>query len=379
MKKLNFVFLLIFLLSMTSCVSQNTEIKNRLVISGIGVDYNKEKEEYEVTVQVLETSKNTSEPGKSEVPVTNYSVKGKTIAQAITSLGENTGKTPLYSQNRMIILGSSVTDSRMIKALNFFVREYTSRPDVFIAAAEGKASDILTIKAGGEVPAKLIESSIEQSYENSVSVNTELYDTVNISLEKTSCFILPLIKIDESRNKDEKTITIAGSRACSKDVQPKILSGAETTAYQFIMNEIQSGSLSLISNNTPVGLEIISSKTKTKLRLSDGRPVFEIQIRCEVDIVEYEKSEFRNFSEKDVEKIRISTEQHIESETKNLLERMLKKEHCDIFRFGKRIEQKYPEIYNTLGTDWKKALTEIETKIDAKVKIGRIGQMTIEE
>ena len=146
MKKLNFIFLIILLLLLTSCMSQETEIKNRLVISGIGVDYNKDKNEYELIVQVLETSKNSSEPGKSEVPVTNYSVNGKTIAQAITSLGENTGKTPLYSQNRMIILGSSVTDARMIKALNFFVREYTSRPDVFIAAAEGKASDILTIK-----------------------------------------------------------------------------------------------------------------------------------------------------------------------------------------------------------------------------------------
>ena len=301
------------------------------------------------------------------------------IAQAITSLGENTGKTPLYSQNRMIILGSSVTDARMIKALNFFVREYTSRPDVFIAAAEGKASDILTINAGGEVPAKLIESAIEQSYENSVCVNTELYDAVNLSLEKTSCFTLPLIETDEKRNKNEKTIKINGTRVCLKTTQPKILSSEETMAFQFIMNEIQSGSMSLTSDKTPVGLEIISSKTKTELKIKDGRPVFDIQIKCEVDIVEYEKNQFSNFSEKDVKKIRKATELHIEEATNDLIERMLKKENCDIFRFGKRIEQKYPDIYNILSSDWEKSLSGIEANVTVKVRIGRIGQMTIEE
>ena len=360
-------------------MSQNTEIKYRLIISGIGVDYNKENDEYELTVQVLDTSETSAEQGKSSVPVSNYTVKGKTITQAINSLGENTGKTPLYSQNRMIILGESVTGEQMIKALNFFVREYTSRPDVFVAAAKGKASDVLTIKAGGEVPAKLIESAIEQSYKNSVSVDTELYDTVNLSLENTTCFTLPLIEISKDRNKDEKTIKISGTRACSKDVSPKILSNEETMAFQFIMNDIQSGSLSLVCDDIPVGLEIISSESETQLKIIDGRPVFNIQVKSEFDIVEYEKDAFRNFRETDVKEIQQAAENHISEIMNNLLERMLKKEGCDIFRFGKRIEQKHPDIYKNFSADLKKSLTETEVNVSVKVKIGRIGQMTIEE
>lgn len=379
MKKLKIIILIILLFSLTACMPQNTEIKYRLVISGIGVDYDKENDQYELTVQVLEASKSSSEQGKSETPVSNYTVKGKTIAQAITSLGENTGKYPLYSQNRMIILGDSVTGEQMIKAMNFFVREYTSRPDVFIAASTGKASDVLTISGGGEVPAKLIESSIEQSYENSVSVDTELYDTVNLSLEKTTCFTLPLIEVVEDRNKKEKTIKVTGTRACSKDVEPKMLSDTETMAYQFAMNEIKAGSISINSDDIPVGLEIISSKTKTKLEIKDGKPVFNLEVKCEVDVVEYESNAFRNFNEKDVEKIQKATQQHIESGMNGLFERMLKKEKCDIFRFGKRLEQKYPEIYKELSKDWKKALTEIKVNVTAKVNVGRIGQMTIEE
>lgn len=379
MKKLKLIFLMFLLLSLTACLPQNTEIKYRLVISGIGVDYDKENELYELTVQVLESSNNSSEQGKSSTPVSNYTVKGKTVAQAITSLGENTGKYPMYSQNRMIILGSDVTGERMIKAMNFFVREYTSRPDVFIAASTGKASDVLTISGGGEVPAKLIESAIEQSYENSVAVDTELYDTVNLSLEETTCFTLPLIEVVEDRNKKEKTIKVTGTRACSKYAEPKMLSDTETMAYQFAMNEINAGSFSITSDNIEVGLEIITSKTKTKLEIKDGKPVFNLQVKCEVDVVEYENNVFKSFSDKDVQKIQKAAEQHIKSGMNGLFDRMLKKEKCDIFRFGKRLEQKYPKIYKELSKDWQKALSEIEVNVTAKVNVGRIGQMTIEE
>lgn len=380
MKKLKFLLpFVLLLLTLTACMPQNTEIKYRLVISGIGLDFDKENEVYELTVQVLETSKSSSGQGKSETPVANYTVKGKTVAQAIRSLGENTGKYPLYSQNRMIILGSSLTDGQMIKALNFFVREYTSRPDVFVAAATGKASDVLTIEAGGEVPAKLIESAIKQSNENSVSVDTELYNTVNLSLEKTTCFTLPLIEVVDDRKPEQKTIKVTGTRACSREVEPKMLSDTETMAYLFTMNKIKTGSFSITSEDTAAALEIISSKTKTKLELKDGKPTFNIDVKCEVDVVEYDSETFTAFSEKDVDKIEKAAKQYIESGMNGLIERFTKKEQCDIFRFGKRLEQKYPDVYKKLSKDWKKALSQIDVKVTAQVKVGRIGEMTMRE
>lgn len=377
MKKIKLIIPLILLLTLTACMPQNTEIKYRLVISGIGLDFDKEKGQYELTVQVLETSKSSSEQGKSETPVANYTVKGKTVAQAIRSLGENTGKYPLYSQNRMIILGSSLTDGQMIKALNFFVREYTSRPDVFIAAATGKASDVLTIDAGGEVPAKLIESAIEQSNENSVCVDTELYNTVNLSLEKTTCFTLPLIEVVEDRIPKQKTIKVTGTRACSKDVEPKMMSDTETMAYLFTMNKINTGSFSITSEDVSAALEIISSKTKTALELKNGKPVFNIDVKCEVDVVEFDSETFTAFSENDVHKIEKAAEQYIKSGMNGLIERFTKKEHCDIFRFGKRLQQKYPDVYEEMSKDWKKSLSETEVNVTVSVKIGRIGEMTM--
>lgn len=379
MKKISLVIIIITLMCLTSCIPQNTEIKHRLVIEGIGVDYDEEKKLYELTVQVLEASENSAEQGKSSAPVTNYTVSGKTVAEAIGKLSENTGRYPLYSQNRLILLGSSVTDGQMIKALNFFVREYTSRPDVFIAAASGKASEVLTVDATGEVPAKLIESAIEQCHKNSVSVDTELYNTVNLSLEKTSGFTLPLIEVDDNRIPEKKCVKVTGTRACSRQTEPKMMSDKETMAYLFIMNDISSGAFSVTNEEYNTALEIIKSKTKTKLTIKDGKPHIEYEIKCKADIVEFDSDSFSAFYESDVRKIEKIAEETIKSSATGLLDRFLKDEKCDIFRIGTLLGQKYPDVYKELADDWQNTLPTITFSVTADVEIGRIGQMTIKQ
>lgn len=375
MKKVIIAVLLTSLVFLTSCIPQNTEIRYRLVIEGIGIDYDTENELYELTVQVLETGNSDPEQGKSSSPVTNYTVKGNTIAGAVSSLCENTGRYPLYSQNRMIILGSEVTGEVMIKALNFFVREYTSRPDVFVAAANGKAADILTTQVGSEVPAKLIESEIELCHDNSLSVDTELYDTVNLALEETSCFTLPLLEVTEDRIPDGKTIKVTGTRACSRNREPINLSAEETQGYLFIMNDVKTGILSIHIGNASTGLDIIDSETKTSLSIRNGKPFFLIEVNCKVDVIEFGDKSFDSFTQADLKNAEKTVSEQIERNMSGILERVLKKEKCDIFRFGTRIAQKYPEFKDILKSD--EFLSGIDYEIKVTTDAGRIGQMTI--
>lgn len=374
MRIVKLISVFISLVLLTSCMPQNTEIKYRLVTEGIGVDYDSENGVYELTVQVLQTSESAPEQGKSATPVINYTVTGQTIAQAMTSLGENTGKYPLYSQNRLILLGSSVTDGQMIKALDFFVREYTSRPDVFVAAASGKASEVLTADTSGEVPAKLIESAIRQSSENSVAVDTQLYNAVNLSLEEGSCFTLPLIEVTEDRIPEKKTIKVTGTRACRKSAEPVMMSDKETMFFLFAADKIKAGSFSIVADEYSAALEIIRSATKTKLTLNEGKPELTFEVVCEVDIVEFDSSSFSSFNENDVSKTEKAAQEYISQGMSDLLDRFLKREKCDIFRAGTRVRQKYPSVYEALSS-----VADIDYSVSVTVDVGRIGQMTVKK
>lgn len=370
MKKLSAVLCVIALLTLTACMPENTEIKYRLVIEGIGVDYNEEKNVYEVSVQVLETENEEKSQSKT------YTVKGETIAKAITTLTESTGKYPLYSQNRLIILGSSVRGDRMIKALNFFVREYTSRPDVYVVTSTGKASEVLNVKATGESTAKLIESEVEQSHNTSVCIDTKLFEAVNLSLEENSTFFIPLTEITNEYT-SEKTVKVTGSSVFSKDGKGIFLSDTETFYTLLALDKAKKGTFTSKAEDTRAALEIMNTDTKIKVSEKDGKPVFDIKIRMTVDITEYESSEFTDLDADAVKKIEKQASSHIKSGVEETVRRIVKEEKCDILRLGRRFYRKFPDEYDKIKDNWQNLLPEMQINISADVKVGRIGQMTI--
>ncbi len=369
MQKLKLIPLIITLFILTSCVPQNTELKYRLIIAGIGVDYNNENDFFDVTVQVLDNT--TSADEKS--PVSNYFSSGKTVAEAITALIENTGKFPLYSQNRIIVLGKSVAGDRIYEVLNFFVREYTSRPDVFVAAASGSAKDILTKKQNNEVSAKTIEAAIETSGKNALSIDTELYNTVNLSLESTSAFTLPLLEITDKRNEKGESVKVTGTW-CFKKENPVMLSAEETTAFMLLTNKVKNGTVSINADGAEIALEIIKSKTKTKTK--SNKPEIEIEINIKADVVEFADNNFNSFDSSFAKTIEKAAEEYINSITNSLVKRMLKEEKCDIFRFGTRLNQKFGSDYTQDNSNY---LENMIVDIKTNVTVNRIGQMNIKQ
>ena len=377
MKKVNIiVILLVIAVTFSSCNAGDKEIKNRLIIEGIGIDYNNETKDYIITVQVLKASKASEEGGQS-APVTNYTVTGKTVAGALNSLWENTGRYPLYSQNRIIIIGNSLKGENIIRSLDFFVREYTARADVTVAAATGSAKDILLIQSGGEIQSKIIEKSIREGNENSQAVNTELYNIVNLSSEDATSFTLPLLETVTDRNADGETIKVTGTCCYTKDGSKNHLSDKETMMLKFITNDIRTGTISISDGTAPIGLDIISSSTKIKTELKDNKPHFNIKIRCTVDVLEYENNDFANLDRSTIENIRIQTQNYISSGTTELLNRQLKEEKCDIFRLFRRLMLRYPDVYNQLIKDSRNALSEFTFDIETKVTVRKIGQESL--
>ena len=131
------------------------DIRNRLVIQGIGIDIEKNGK-YTVTIQAIDTNAQsaTSSDGASQPPLKVYQVNGDTIYTAIKSVTETEGKIPLYSQNRIIILGKSITEENMADVIDFFVRDVENSSSVYIAAAEKTAGEILKAKNGEEYKCK---------------------------------------------------------------------------------------------------------------------------------------------------------------------------------------------------------------------------------
>ena len=378
MKKLKFILLLLVIITFSSCISDDTEIRNRLIIEGIGIDFDTRTDEYIITVQALSTA--AAGNGQSEgtsTPVTNFTVRGRSVASALGSLCENTGRNPLYSQNRVIILGSQIDKSSVAAALDYLVREYTARPDVYVAAATGKASDILEIQSDGEIPAKIIEESIDRSDENSLTKSTQLYNLVNLRSEKTTAPTLPLLEIDKDRNRNSDTVRVTGTCVITEKDKKNHLSSEETVMFRIITDDVSQGTINISLNGKNAGLDIIKSDTDISVSITDGQPHFSVKIKCSLDLVEYGTSDFGSIARRDIDSLREVAENHISSGVRQVLERQLKEEKCDIFRFGKYLEFTFPDVYTSLSSDWENALPSFTYDISSDVTIRKIGQETL--
>ena len=376
MKKLEFILLLLILISFSSCISEDTEIRNRLIIEGIGIDTDTQTDEYIITVQALSTTGNGQDTGNS-APAVNYTVRGKSVATALDSLRENTGRNPLYSQNRVIILGSQIDKGSVAAALDFLVREYTARPDVYVAAASGKASDILEIQPDGEIPAKIIEESISRSDESALTKSTQLYNLVNLTSEKTTSLTLPLLETDKDRNRNSDTVRVTGICVVTEKGKKNHLSSEETVMYRIITDDVSSGTINISLNGKNAVLDIIKSDTDTSVSITDGNPHFSLKIKCSLDLVEYGASDFSSISRNDIESLCENAENHISSGVREILERQLTDEKCDIFRFGRHLGLAFPDIYTSLSADWENALPSFTYDVSSDVTIRKIGQETL--
>ena len=146
MKFLRSKFLLIasafvFILFMTNDFGL-VNIERTAIIMALGIDYNQENNEYEVTAQIAIPQPAPTASGENNDSL--ITEKGKTIASAIDKVGITTGWYPMLSFCNLILLGDSFMKMNVIESINYFVRTDKIQDSAYIALCDGTAKDFLS-------------------------------------------------------------------------------------------------------------------------------------------------------------------------------------------------------------------------------------------
>ena len=371
------IVLLVFLMAFYTFNSEEIykkDIRNRLVIQGIGIDV-EDDEKYSVTIQAIDTNAQaaTSSDGASQPPLKTYKTKGDTIYTALKSITETEGKIPLYSQNRIIILGKSITEENMSDVIDFFVRDVENSSSVYIAAAEKTAGEILEAKNGQEyISARSIETGIS-SYEYDARIfELQLFDLINRYNSGTKDFAMPLLSLKEE--KGEKSVEISGTALFNSTKYREKISKDETVFLNILYDKLNNTALSYdIDNDQKVSLNIVDSKTTRKVDINNGQPVFKIKVKMEADIAEISGGVSSAMKEKDIEKIALIGEKHIEKETKNLIYSLYEEFNSDSVGLGRLIYILYKDFYKTHEKNLDSVLQNSIYEVEVDLKIRRIG------
>ncbi len=371
------IVLLAFILAFYTFNSQEIykkDIRNRLVIQGIGIDVQKDGK-YSVTVQAIDTNAQaaSSSDSASQPPLKAYQVKGDTIYTALKSVTETEGKIPLYSQNRIIILGKSITEENMADVIDFFVRDVENSSSVYIAAAEKNAGEILQAKNGEElISARSIETGIS-SYEYDARIfNMQLYDLINRYNSSTKDFAIPLLSLKEKD--DEKSVEISGTALFNSTKYREKISKDQTVFLNILYDRVNNTALAYdYEDNKKVSLNIISSKTERKVTLQNGKPVFKIKVKMQADISEISGGVSSGMKTRDIEKIKTAGEEYIEKETKKLLNSLYNEYNSDSVGLARLIYICEQDFFKQNEKNLDSILQNSVYEVEVQLKVRRMG------
>lgn len=355
------------------------DIRNRLVIQGIGIDIEKDNS-YKVTLQAIDTNSSAaaSSDGASQPPLQVYTVKGNSIYTAIKTVTESEGKTPLYSQNRIIILGKSITEENMDNVIDFFVRDVENSSSVYVAAAEKTAAEILQTKNGNEyVSARNLKNSID-SYEYDARIfATSLYELISRYNSASKDFAMPLLSVKEQNG--EKNVEISGTAVFSNTKYREKISKDDTIYLNIINNEVYNTALSYsMEDNTRISLNVVKSKTKRTVSLLNGKPTFKIMVTMNADISEISGGVSSLMKNSDIEEFKKRGEEYVEKQVENVISTLHNRYESDAFGLARLLYICEQDFYRKNEKKIDEVMKNSIYEIECEINIRRIGHEFIE-
>lgn len=349
------------------------DIRNRLVIQGIGIDM--ENGEFYVTIQAIDTNAQAaaSAEGASQPPIKTFNVKGDTIYTAIKSVTELEGKLPLYSQNRIIILGKSITEENMDDVIDFFVRDVENSASVCIAAAEKTAGEILEAQNGDEyISARNIEIAINSSEYDGRIFRMQLYDLINRYNSSTKDFAIPLLSVVEKD--EEKRVEITGTALFNNTKYREQISKEETVFLNMLYDRLNSSALAYdYKDDKKVSLNIVESKTTRKVDLKNGKPTFNICINIKADVAEINGGVSAEMKRDEIEQISQMGESYVTEETKKLLVKMYNAYNSDAVGFVRLLYINETDFFKNNEKNLDSVLQNSNYEVEVNLEIRRIG------
>ena len=366
MKKI-FAICAVFLLALglTGCDNDygndGREIRDRLIVQGIGVD--RTADGYLLTLQAFNTAvAGGQDDGMSGNVTKVYETSGATIADAMRNVTLTAGRRPLYSHNWIIVFGADVAREGLNETLDFFVRDYATRPVVDLAVARGKAADIIKSPFNGSsIPAREIQMGLKMGQVNAKTLQMPLHKAVTLLEDKTSDVYLPLLKPVGDKAQEMDTVLTDGLAIFREGKYVGDLDADETRALLFLTGQAESGDLVVEGDSFgKASLELIKADTKFTTEMKNGLPAY--------------RADFGSVQSKVRAQIEAAVSTMLESQLRSTAEICLKSYRSDVLRLGNRLWLSEPDAFRSVENRWREVLPKAELTVEVKTTVRRTGQ-----
>lgn len=382
MKKL--LLILITLTFLTGCYNYR-ELNDLAIVTAVSIS--KEKDNYNIAVQVVNPKKDQDTSSSNEPDFIVYKSKGETLQAAFESLVKESPKRMYKTQMQILIIDEKMAKNNIKEVFEYLARNPEIRNEFNVLI--GKSDNILeTLTPLDNLSSQNILDSLKASSKylgntNLLTFNELLSDYQN---EKTEMAI-PVIKLTSQKNKDdkntekilEKTTTtpaiVLDNIGIFKDNKLiGYLSTKETVSYNFINNNITLTNIKKdYPNNKYIAYKILKSKSKLEVTPKKHTITLTIKGNAEINEATYNIDLSK---EKNIKKLEKSLNKRLEKMITSSFNSTRKKYNSDIYGFEDLYYKKDPKYYTKIKKDWdSKEFQKIKLKVKSNIKIVEQGNI----
>ena len=381
MKKL---MLLLILFLLTGCWNYQ-ELNSLAIATGFAVDI--VDDEYEVTVLISNSQKESSSDSKSSASSAVYKGKGKTIEEAIKDSSMAISKQIYVSHIEVLVLSEEVAKNKILEVVDFFFRYPQTRNEFFVVIAENcKAGDTFLVTTPLETfPSQNISKNLEVTSKLQGHIYTVTFnDFIKNLIEEGVNPVLPTISIIgdiEEGNKDKNIeqnepstyLKLGMMGIFKKDEFIDISNKEQSQGINFLNDEVITTLIRTEQDDGFVVVELNDSKTKIDVEINNI-PKYKVSINANGTITEV--SDNIDIEENEIiEQIKISS---IEEIKKYCIEGInyAKKLKTDIFGFGNLVYKKDHKLWDKIKDKWEEELfNQVEVEFDVKLDLKTKGSI----
>jgi spore germination protein KC len=369
----------------------NIELNRREIVTGIGVDWDAEKEEYKVSFQYLiHENLGSGQMNAGFVPhATNVmTAHGKTIPKAVLSFDKRISRYVFFHQNRIFVIGEEAAKKGISPILDYFFRTYDNRAHAYVLITPNQASDIISWHTNlSKIPSSYIEVLIDTQETFPKDAIQNIRQILVQLSDKTLSPTTGLIEVKKKTNQKKPTgegvmeeerdeIYLGRFAVFHKDKLKGYLDESEAKGFLYLTNQMKNADIEIeLEENQLITYHLVTSRSQIIPKLEDGKIVFHVLIKTNGDL-ESVMDDIRIASQENIKILEGRLAQKLEQDARACLKKVQKVSRSDVLGFGQALERKFPKEWQNFEEDWARIFPDVAVVFSIDCTIRQTGLTT---
>ncbi|MFM9278919.1 Ger(x)C family spore germination protein [Paenibacillus jiagnxiensis] len=381
---------------LTGCWNR-TELNELAITTATGLD--RSKDDWIVSYQsivpsTVASSTGGSSGGGSQPAVHTFSLRTKTIHQAMNDSSMESPRRVYVAHNHVLIISQKAAEQGLSELLDYYLRSPETRETVGVVITEGQASDMLKNMIPPEkIPGMSLSNILDRETENvSVYPSVSVFEFAQHFYSDAGGQIVPMIGLtgqQSTKNKDKlrsldilkKTsapvkITLTKAAVFNGDRLVGFLNRSESYGLSWLNRKVRGTELPLPCSTSESSGRLGSvriNKVKTHFNPVKTGYHYTMQVQVKVRGVLYESACQQDLSKPEaIRGLEAILEKQIEKDIHTGWDK-IQKLGIDALGFADKVHRKYPGQWKSIREEWPREFKKMDLDVQVKATIRRTG------